>query len=169
MSFWCSETLQRLFCLGLPTPNYHCRFLEIWNVVPNICYEDIGAHCEQNCMSSHMKTVHRTSITSRTCNHREFHISHLSLKLGNSGKRKVTMPEKIGCLMHIMTGVGQRILSNPVHQRIFRAELSALGTSEGLLASHCLILPRKKHWKSPGAHRHCSWKRAWQSIQDGME
>lgn len=119
------------------------------------------ARCKQNCMLSHMKTIHFTSIT---CNRHEFHISHLSLKVGNSGRRKIAMPEKIGCLIHIVTRVGQRILSNPVHQRIFRAELSARGTSEGLLASCCLILPKKKHWKSPELIRHNAAKRPWQSI-----
>lgn len=41
-------------------------------------------------------------------------VSRFSLKLGNSGRLEVPMPEKRGCLMRIMTRAGQRILSNPV-------------------------------------------------------
>lgn len=134
---------------------YETEFPTCATKVPN------RARCKQNCMSSHMKTISFPRITSKTCNH-HFHISRFSLKSGNTARRTVAMSEKISWLMHITTRVGQRILSNPVHQRIFRAEWSALGTSEGLLDSCGLILPKKKHWKSPEVIRHSAGQRPWQ-------
>lgn len=81
-------------------------------------------------------------------------------------EEKVVMPEKIGCIMHNVTRVRQKILSNP---KDFYSRSACTRHTEGLLDSHCLILPRKKHWKSPEALRHHSWKTACQSVKDGME
>lgn len=102
-----------------------------------------GVHYEQNYVSSHMKTSIFTCII---YSHQEFHTSCFSLKLSNNRRRKIVISENIGRLIRIMTRAEQKILSNQIYQRIFRAKISALGTSKGLQDLHCSVLCKKKHW-----------------------